>query len=53
LPKLTEIDTISSWAAGVLPVYYCSMKIMKAVDNEREKVLTEVAELIKPSAGLE
>jgi hypothetical protein len=47
LPKLTEIDTISSWAAGVLPVYYCSMKIMKAVDNEREKVLTEVAELIK------
>lgn len=47
LPKLTEIDTISAWAAGVLPVYGCTMMIMNAVDNEREKILTEVAELIK------
>jgi hypothetical protein len=52
LPKLPEIEMLSAWAAGVLPVYYCSMKIMKAVDNKREKVLTEAAELIKPSAGL-
>lgn len=47
LPRISEIEMISSWAAGVLPVYYCSMKIINAVDNEREKVLTEVAELIK------
>lgn len=52
LPRIPEVELISSWAAGVLPVYYCSMKIMNAVDNEREKVLTEVAELIKPGVDV-
>lgn len=53
LPKLTEIDTISAWAAGVLPVYGCAMMIMNAVDKEREKLLTEVAEIIKPCVDVE
>lgn len=52
LPQIPEIDMISSWAVSVLPVYYSSMKIMNAVDNEMEKVLTEVAELIRPNAAL-
>jgi hypothetical protein len=52
LPQIPEVDMISSWAAGVLPVYCSSMKIMNAVDDEREKVLAEVAELIKRDAEL-
>lgn len=51
LPRIPEIEMISSWAAGVLPVYYFSMKIMNAVDDEREKMLTDVAELIKPNTA--
>ena len=52
LPRIPEVELISSWAAGVLPVYGCTMMIMNAVDNEREKVLTEVAELIKPDVDV-
>lgn len=52
LPRILEVEMISSAAVGVLPVYYFSMLIMNAVDEAREEALMDVAELIKPNTEL-
>jgi hypothetical protein len=53
LPQIPEVEMISSAAVAVLPVYYFAMLIMSVIDEEREEVLTDVAELIKSEKAIQ